>query len=297
MKLTIPTPPSFSFWRTVYSHGWCSLPPFYVNREKNLVERVLETSEGKTFLLLMSESPKGIELEIASSPQLAEKQKIVAVVRSMFRLDEDFEPFYAEARKLPEFKWVAKTGSGRMLRAPTAFEDVIKMICTTNCSWALTDVMVRNLCKKLGTTLDSKAWSFPSAQVLANASEKFLRKEIRAGYRSPYLRELGKRVAIGEIELETWRCSTLPTGELFEEVRSIKGIGPYVAGNILKLLGRYDYLGIDSWCRKKFAGIHHNGRRVSDKTIERFYQQFGEWRGLFFWMDVTKDWYKEKFPF
>jgi len=171
------------------------------------------------------------------------------------------------------------------------------MMCTTNCSWALTEIMVENLCSKLGEPFDESHSAFPSAEAIAEVSEKFLRKEIRAGYRAPYLLELSRRVAKGVLNPERWRISTLPTEELFDEVRSIKGIGPYAAGNILKLLGRYDYLGTDSWCRKRFFEIHKNGRKTTDKSIERFYKPFGTWRGLFFWLDVTRHWYDEKFPF
>jgi hypothetical protein len=49
-------------------------------------------------------------------------------------------------------------------------------------------------------------------------------------------------------------------------------VGPYAAGNLLKLLGHYDYLAIDSWCRMKFFELHKGGRKVLDKTIEKFYK-------------------------
>ena len=89
----------------------------------------------------------------------------------------------------------------------------------------------------------------------------------------------------------------LPTEELFKQVRSVKGMGNYAAGNIMKLLGRYDYLGLDSWVRAQFYKLHKNGRRIGDKTIERHYDRFGKWRGLFFWLEMTKNWYDKKFPF
>ena len=178
-----------------------------------------------------------------------------------------------------------------MLRSPTVFEDVVKMICTTNCSWALTEIMVKNLCTILGQSVNGAGFTFPSAEAIADTNEKFLRIKIRAGYRSPYLLELSRRIVKKEIDIEIWRHSNVPTVELFDEVRSVKGIGPYAAGNILKLLGRYDYLGIDSWCRKKFSESFKNGRSVSDKVIERHYHSLDKWRGLFFWMDVTKHWY------
>ena len=89
----------------------------------------------------------------------------------------------------------------------------------------------------------------------------------------------------------------LQQNALFKELRSIKGVGAYSAGNILKLLGRYDYLGLDSWSRSKYYELYHQGRTVSDRTIERRYIQFGKWRGLFFWLEMTKHWYDHEFPF
>jgi len=177
------------------------------------------------------------------------------------------------------------------------FEDVVKMICTTNCSWALTQSMVSNLCAELGDVSAGGTRVFPTAQAIAATSEAFLRKKIRMGYRSPYVLAFARLTSKGDIDPEQWRISSQPTDEIYADLRSIKGVGPYAAANLLKLIGRYDYLGIDSWCRKRFAELHKNGRVVKDRTIERHYASLGPWRGLFFWLDLTKEWYREKFPF
>ena len=100
----------------------------------------------------------------------------------------------------------------------------------------------------------------PTPEAIASSSEHILRKEIKAGYRSPYLLELAKRVASGKLDLEAWRSSPLTTKELFEEMRGVKGVGPYAAGNIMRLVGRYDYLGLDSWVRSKYYELHRNGQ-------------------------------------
>jgi hypothetical protein len=109
--------------------------------------------------------------------------------------------------------------------------------------------------------------------------------------------EFAEKVADGKLDVECWRSSDLTTDELFKGLRSIKGVGLYSAGNILKLLGRYDYLGLDSWVRSNYYKMYHQGRIVSDRTIERRYIQFGKWRGLFFWLEMTKHWYEHEFPF
>ena len=214
-----------------------------------------------------------------------------SAVRTCLRLDEDFSEFYAKAKKSGEYRWVHALGAGRMLRSPSVFEDVVKMICTTNCSWSLTEAMTANLCRTLGERVGDDEYAFPSPESIVASSESFLRSKVRSGYRSPYLLELSRNVADGKIDLESWRSSALSTEELFREMRSVKGVGPYAAGNILKLVGRYDYLGIDSWCRKQYADLFHGGRRVTDRTIERRYPASESWRGLFFWMDMTKRWY------
>jgi N-glycosylase/DNA lyase len=159
--------------------------------------------------------------------------------------------------------------------------------------------MVENLTSKLGKKIlvnngdgtNTTLFSFPTPNAIAAVDEKFLRSEIRAGYRAPYLLELAKKVANSELVLELWKDDKLSTIDLFKMVKSVKGVGPYAAGNMLKLLGHYDYLAIDSWCRKKFFELYKKGRKVSDKSIEKFYDHYEKWRGLFFWMDVTKNWY------
>ncbi len=297
MIMRVSVPADFRLLPTIFSHGWCSLPPFRVEKNREALELVVALSPNHLVNVSVTQSYRTVIINFDSSKKLgkADRQQVLATVRSCLRIDEDLSGFYDEAKRHARFRWVPKIKAGRLLRAPTVFEDVVKMICTTNCSWALTEIMVENLCSTLGDQYDGK-YSFPTPEAIADRSEKFLRKEIRAGYRSPYLLELSRKIVKKEIDLESWRNSSLQTAELFSEIRSVKGIGPYAAGNILKLLGRYDYLGIDSLCRKRFFEIHKNGRTTSDKVIERFYEPFGTWRGLFFWMDITKSWYDRKFP-
>ena len=109
--------------------------------------------------------------------------------------------------------------------------------------------------------------------------------------------EFARKVAQRTIDVESWRTSTLSTEELYNKVLAVKGIGAYAAGNIMKLLGRYDYLGLDSWVRKQFAELLKNGRKTSDASIEKYYRSYAKWRGLFFWLEMTRPWYEKEFPF
>ncbi|HUL44173.1 MAG TPA: 3-methyladenine DNA glycosylase [Bacteroidota bacterium] len=299
MKMHFSVPPRFQFLPTVYSHGWCTLPPFRIDKERGALGMVIHKSGGRPLRFEISQHNGDLCVDILSRRSLASWQRklVRSTVRSCLRLDEDLSTFYEAANRIGRYRWISRIGAGRMLRSATVYEDVIKMICTTNCSWGLTQVMVRNLCEKLGMRDGDGESSFPAPEALASVSEKFLRKEVRSGYRSPYLLEFSRRIVRKEIQPELWRESSLPASELFEEVRSVKGVGPYAAGNILKLLGHYDHLGIDSWCRKRFFEIHRSQKRRNDKTIERYYEGHGRWRGLFFWLDLTKQWYQKQFPF
>jgi N-glycosylase/DNA lyase len=177
-----------------------------------------------------------------------------------------------------------------MLRSPTVFEDLVKMICTTNCSWALTVKMVTGLVENLGRESDEGRKSFPNADAMAAMPLKFFVDEVRAGYRAAYLKELAERVATGELNVEQWLTSPLSTPELIKELKGVKGVGNYAAENLLKLLGRYDGLALDSWTRAKFFQVRNKGRKANDKKIERYYARFNEWRGLALWCDMTRDW-------
>lgn len=299
MTFTLPLPRNFSFWSTVYSHGWCALPPFNVDKKLKRLNVVVPTRHNSMYPVSLYEEKQRLVVIVENNRQLTSeaRSEIRNTISTMLRIDESLDEFYIEAKKHPRYRWVSSRGVGRLLRSPTVFEDVVKMICTTNCTWTLTEIMVAALTRKLGVHIQGDIYSFPTPDVVAAQSESFLRKEIRCGYRAPYLLEFAQRIVTGNLSIEQWRTSKASTEELFNEVRTVKGVGEYAAGNILKLLGRYDYLGLDSWCRGKFYEIFTKGKEVKDSTIAKHYAPFGKWRGLFLWMDVTKDWYEKEFPF
>lgn len=294
--IKLRTPPDFSFWRTAFSHGWCALEPFALDRQQRRLTRVLRSSQGPILVEMTSEAPEVLQLVVRSSrsltkPDVAGLKKQVAV---MLRLDESLESFYATLDRISangEFSWVRQERAGRLLRSPDLFEDVVKMICTTNCAWSATERMVMNLVTKLGSRFDEKYADFPTSAQLAATSEGFLVQEIRTGYRSRYLLELAQRVAGGELDFGRW--FQLEEGELYKEIVSIKGVGPYAAGNLMRLLGHYRHLALDSWCRPQYSKIYRNGRKVSDGTIARHYRKYGQWSGLVLWLDLTREWFGE----
>lgn len=290
MELKIPTPRNFSFRRTVASHGWYGLLPFSLDNQKWELSRVIDVAEKPPVTIFMTSRKNNVLLRVSRQLTKRETDIVLRDARHILRLDDDLQHFYLATATDPEFAWIAEQGAGRMLRSPTVFEDLVKMICTTNCSWALTVKMVTGLVENLGRESNDGRRSFPTPQAMAAMPTSFYVDGVRAGYRAPYLKELADRVASGELNVEKWLTSELPTAELVKELKGVKGVGNYAAENLLKLLGRYDGLALDSWTRAKFFQVRNNGRKASDKKIARYYARFNEWRGLALWCDVTRDW-------
>jgi N-glycosylase/DNA lyase len=290
MELKIPTPPNFNFRRTILSHGWYGLLPFSLDSEKYELTRVIDLDPKPPVTIVMSGKKGHVRVIASRSRTKSDVTKVSRDARHILRLDDDLQPFYLSISEDPEFSWIGIQGAGRMLRSPTVFEDLVKMICTTNCSWALTVKMVTGLVENLGRESDEGRKSFPNADAMAAMPLKFFVDEVRAGYRAAYLKELAERVATGELNVEQWLTSPLSTPELIKELKGVKGVGNYAAENLLKLLGRYDGLALDSWTRAKFFQVRNKGRKANDKKIERYYARFNEWRGLALWCDMTRDW-------
>ncbi len=285
-------PEDYNYWLTVRSSGWSGLAPFTIDKERRILSRVQKLTSGKIVHVTIVEKRRGtLTISTKSKEELdaADVEELENVVETCLTLNEDLSPFYALLEEYPEFRWVVDIGAGHSVRSPTVFEDVVKTISSTNCSWALTKAITRRLCEKLGEGFQGMLFTFPTAQQVASKNEDFIRREIRAGYRSPYLVELARKIVDGDLDVEARKGSPLDSVSLKREVMGIKGVGSYAADNILKLLGRYDFLALDSWGRKRFSLIHKEGDVASDREIEDFYTSFGKWKGLVFSLDMTKE--------
>ena len=280
--------------RTLASHGVASLPPQVLDEEAWTLEATLPVGGGAARTVRVSAGVAGhaAVAVLGGRAGAAERRTLLATVRQMLRLDDDLSGFYAVAAADPELAWAA-AGAGRMLRSPTVFEDVVKTICTTNCSWALTTKMVTAFVEHLGDPAPDGRRAFPSAAAMAAADETFYREVARSGYRAPYFRQLAASVASGEVDLEALADPELSDDEAAARLLALPGIGPYGAAHVmLTSLGRYSRLVLDSWTRPTYARL--NGRRAKDSTIERRFRRYGEWAGLAFWLYLTRSWVKEE---
>jgi N-glycosylase/DNA lyase len=213
---------------------------------------------------------------------------VCRVLERVLDLKADLSSFHSSCAGDARFAWVARRGAGRILRAPTLFEDAVKVLATTNCTWGLTKLMVKNLIERF-----DRGGAFPDARFVAGLSSRAL-SAAKWGYRAPYLAAFARRVASGKLDLARWEDPGLPDEEVEKEVQAEKGFGPYAADTLGRLLGRHSKLGLDAWSRKKVATLRFRGRAVKDARVARFYAPFGRHAGLAFWLDMTRDWHEEK---
>jgi 3-methyladenine DNA glycosylase/8-oxoguanine DNA glycosylase len=284
------------FARTIVSHGVAELPPNEVELASRTLTTTLPVTQGARTVRI-TESDGNLQIEVVTGRLSARAaDELRRTVAHMFRLDEDLSGFYAITSQDPELDWSAH-GAGRMLRAPTVFEDVVKTICTTNTAWSGTRKMTKALVDNLGIEAPGGRRAFPSAEAMAGVDEAFYRDVIRAGYRGPYLRELAMDVAEGKLDLEELNDPNLPDEEAAARLLALPGVGPYAAAHVmLTSLGRYSRLVLDSWSRPTYTKLSGGRRALKDTTIERRFERYGEWAGLAFWLYLTRSWVDEGLP-
>jgi len=289
----VPLSP-FDFEFSATSHGWVDLAPNGWDKERHAIQRIEGLSGGKVVLLQMTGigpiKRPSIAVEVSHSGKLSPKQQneITAIVRRMFRADEDLSEFYALCKKRGR-RWVKLTaGLGRLLRSPTVFEDVVKTICTTNVQWGGTKGMVKRLVSTYGEPYpgDADLRAFPTPQAIASASFGAFAESVRAGYRSEYIHTLAEQVASGKLDLEALRDPDISTPELKKKLLAIKGVGNYATATLLMLLGRYDELGVDTVFREFVSQKYFDGQYPSDKIAQAVYEGWGKWKYLAYWFDI-----------
>jgi 3-methyladenine DNA glycosylase/8-oxoguanine DNA glycosylase len=295
MKFTLSARPPFNFLSVVNSHGWRQLAPFSYDENSSTLGYVLLLSNGRVVELKFHDGMDGVIVETEKLDTI-ERREVKEKATWMFGLDMDFSPFYFASRGEPKLARAKKLALGRVLRSPTLFEDVIKTILTTNTLWTATKNMTRKLVDEFGELLQSvgrvvpndsegrtETKAFPTPEAIAASNPEVIKEKIRVGYRAPAIHQLAVRMASGTFDLESLKTSDLPTLELRKELLKINGVGPYAAANLLLILGRSDFIPIDSWALKLVSHEWYRGKPITPKEVQKRFEKWGEFKGLAFW--------------
>lgn len=291
--LAIPVPPPFDLQLALHGHGWVHLAPHDYDEATGALRTVLRHGEQAVDAELTQATPARLRLRLTSERTLADRRTdaLIAQVRHMLRLDDDLSAFHARCAQEPRLRWVARRGAGRLFRSASVFEDLMKLLFTTNTTWSGTEAMTRNLVAAAGPVAPSGARAFPSpAQCRRDAA--FYRDVVRAGYRAGSAVALAEGFVTGALA-EAQFLAPQPSDALWQRLTALRGFGPYAAGQALRLLGHYDRLALDSWCRARLQELDGRSAPPSDRAVERRYAPFAPWQGLALWMDLTADWHGE----
>ncbi len=286
MNIPLPARPPFNLRSVIRSHGWFQLAPFAEDEASGSLRYVDELPSGRVVDYCIQQASAGVQVEVDATMDLAEQAAVSLRAAWMLGLDQDFSTFYTLAQDEPKLRRAVERAAGRILRSSTLFEDILKTILTTNTLWAATKRMDRNLVDQFGAPLSANPArrAFPTPARLAATDEATLRSSTRLGYRAPYVLELARRVASGELDVEAWKGSGLPTPELRKQLMRVKGVGGYAAANLLMLLGHYDFIPVDSWALKMVSQEWHGGAPVGPAEVEAAFARWGEWKGLAYWL-------------
>jgi 3-methyladenine DNA glycosylase/8-oxoguanine DNA glycosylase len=96
-------------------------------------------------------------------------------------------------------------------------------------------------------------------------------------------------VASGSLDIESLRGDDRSSEDLRKHLLTIKGVGNYVASTLLMLLGRYDYLGVDTVFREFVSRKYFNSSRPTDDEAQAIYDDWGRWKYLAYWYDIWSD--------
>jgi N-glycosylase/DNA lyase len=309
----VQTPRPFDLLLTVESHGWYDLPPWRWDRDRRRLGRPLRLRSGRAVFAEVAQGPQELAFRAAAEGRLSAREVREArdAMAICLSLDEDLAPFRArvealeavraggKGKDLPDLRWALATGAGRLVRSPTVFEDAVKTLCTTNCTWAVTRGIVTRLCEQLGEPAPLESRTFPTPQAMAARDARFYREAIRTGYRAPFFVALARAVAEGRLDLEGLRApgdGAETVDAVASRIRALDGFGPYATEHLLRLLGRHGHLALDSWNRKKLAKLRGKKRPPGDRTLKRWYARYGEWAGLAMWLEATADWHAGELP-
>jgi 3-methyladenine DNA glycosylase/8-oxoguanine DNA glycosylase len=295
----LPARPPFNFRSVVDSHGWRQLAPFRFDETTSTLFYVDHLTSKRVVEYRITGDRAGLNVETDKLTK-AEQAEAAERIAWMFGLDMEFSDFYRATRAEPKLARAKKQALGRVLRSPTLFEDVIKTILTTNTLWAATRNMTKKLVEEFGSprvnagrvvapqsprieTSEVHTKAFPTPASIAASNPETLKEKIRVGYRAPAIHDLAVRVASGKYNLEALKHSPLPTLELRKELMTIKGVGPYAAANLLMILGRHDFIPIDSYALMMVSHEWYRGKPVTTKQVEKRFAKWGAYKGLAFW--------------
>lgn len=274
----IKAPKYYNLRTTCHIHGWKNLAPFSWDESNHYLHFAL-LAEDEPVEVSAQQHNDDIVIETVSRSVLnADKKARVsnAVIRAL-DLAADTTELYRLSKSInSEYGALVRNGAGRMLRAPTLWEDAAKTLFTTNCSWGLTKIMCQSACSANFSVATARgAYPFPAIEKICRAPVPRLKDKMRVGYRAAYLKNLAARLKQDRSSVD---IEKLTENELRHYFGSIQGFGPYATNHILVLCGVYNQIPVDTVV-KSYLQQHHQ----TEDYLDYIDSSFGKWGEYKWW--------------
>lgn len=283
-NLLLPAPPT-TLRSVALSHGWARLPLFCV--APNHDEIVVGVSEpGRPYYLRLRQTLRGIGVSVFFRPGRGPTRNAARQTSlEILGLDVDLADFWRRCAGVARLRWAVHEGAGRFLRCPSLFEDLVVLLCTTNCSWNRAVAQVAVLCQQNPNALPVP--TLPPPSTFLELGTDGLRK-LGLGFRARFVIAAAEAGVRGVLPSRSHLRDMDPTTAR-ATLLALPGVGPYVAETLLRIAGVPDFYGLDSWNTTKVADAARGS-----SGLDRRYRSFGRWRGLAFWLDATAHWYERE---
>jgi 3-methyladenine DNA glycosylase/8-oxoguanine DNA glycosylase len=283
-QISVSPPQDFGFGVTVNSHGWERLAPFFLNKETQVLTRVQRLPSQLARLDIASDGEITVTVSSEHALKSADRKAVTDFVAHCFAFDWDLSRCYAKVADDPTYQFIKERRLGRLLLAPTMWENLVKTQFLTNTHARHTTAMATKFCA-LGDPFGDQ-YAFPTPDQVLAVSIDDLEQQTGTGYRAKYIRSLAEQIASG-FDPETLRDPALSYEEVYENVQALQGFGPYSASYVLKLLGRFERISMDTVMRRYFKEITGQPD-ATDQDIQAYYARFGECQGLIAWWEVSR---------
>ena len=162
------------------------------------------------------------------------------------------------------------------------YETLISFIISQNKQIPHIKQLVRRISEEYGEYLGEvngeRYYSFPDVKTLGTITEEAFR-EMKTGFRAPYLYDAAQKLATGVISMETLKG--LNENETRDKLISIKGVGEKVANCVMLFsLGFREAFPVDVWIKRIMESVYFNGEDTPKDQIQLFAkEQYGEYGG------------------
>jgi N-glycosylase/DNA lyase len=152
----------------------------------------------------------------------------------------------------PALREAVEYGKGIRILRQEKWETLCSFIISQNNNIPRIRGLIGTISKALGNLIETplgEMYSFPTPEAIVDAGVDALR-EMKFGFRAPYIYDAATKVASGEIDLDAV-ASAETTAEAAEMLMKIKGVGPKVAAcTLLFGFDRTDAFPVDVWVKR-----------------------------------------------